>query len=58
MLSTDIKPTPVLFSGVNKWQTVNRALFAGVFVAGIGLGNEYQHFYIPVNEASLSNEKL
>mmetsp|Transcript_16785 Transcript_16785/g.23083 ORF Transcript_16785/g.23083 Transcript_16785/m.23083 type:complete len:268 (+) Transcript_16785:6-809(+) len=31
-------PTPVLFSGVNKWQTVNRALFAGVFVAGIGLG--------------------
>ena len=26
------------FSGINKWEVVNRALVAGVFVAGIGAG--------------------
>ena len=29
---------PFLFGDINKWEAVNRALLAGVFVAGIGIG--------------------
>ncbi|KAJ1415199.1 hypothetical protein B484DRAFT_334975 [Ochromonadaceae sp. CCMP2298] len=29
---------PVVFSGKSKWQVINRAMVAGIFVAGIGLG--------------------
>jgi len=29
---------PVLFSGQSKWQVINRAIVAGIFVAGIGTG--------------------
>lgn len=36
-----ISKPPVLFTGV-KWQVVNRALFAGIFVAGIGLGINFR----------------
>lgn len=32
---------PVLFNGVNKWQLLNRAIYAGIFVAGIGLGEAF-----------------
>eukprot|EP01038_Epipyxis_sp_PR26KG_P004383 gene4383-6198_t len=29
---------PVLFNGINKWEILNKAIFAGIFVAGIGTG--------------------
>ena len=38
--------TPVFLNGLNKWQVVNRALFAGVFVAGIGTGGPKYFFNI------------
>ena len=34
----DKDDVPVLFNGLNKWEVFNKAIFAGIFVAGIGTG--------------------